>query len=182
MKTYKHVLIITLLTAFLAAFSPLSNASTGQACGSIGDKALRGFTNIPTSVLEMPKNIINTTNNSTNVFYGIFGGFLKGILHTTARVSAGLLDLLTFPLQTKPITDPIYPWQEYFERDTTYGPIFDLNCAQQQAPAPMPIYQTVVPVEPQVVSPKADAVDHTDQYREETDRNLNRLFKKEMQK
>ena len=93
-----------------------------------------------------------------------------------------MLDLITFPLPTKPITDPIYPWQDYFDRDTTYGPIFNLDFAQQQAQAPMPVAQPVAPAAPLVLNPEANVVDHTDQYREETDRNLNKLFKKEMLK
>jgi putative exosortase-associated protein (TIGR04073 family) len=204
MKTHKHVLLITLLTAFLASFSSLGSAAGHQAYSSsmgygerthcsyigsgqqsygskIGHKALQGITNLTLSPLEIPKNIINTTNDS-NVFYGIFGGLFKGLVHTAGRMSAGLLDLITFPLPTHPITNPLYPWQEYFDRDTTYCDIFDLNFAEETAQplAPMPLAQPATA--PVVVSPKANVEDHTDQYREETDRTLNKLFKKEMLK
>lgn len=204
MKTHKHVLIITLLTAFLASFSPLGSAAGQQAYNSgmgygerthcpdtgpvnqsygskIGNKALRGFANLPLSALEIPKNIINTTNDS-NVFYGIVGGIVKGLVNTAGRMGAGLLDVVTFPLPTKPITNAIYPWEEYFDKDTSYCDIFDLDFAEKTAQpvVPMPVAQPAAA--PLIVDPKANVEDHTDQYREETDRNLNKMFKKEMVK
>ena len=206
MKTYKHVLIITLLTAFLAAFSPLGSAAGmqtnygsalddigqhkycartvpgDQSYGSkIGNKALRGITNIVLSPMEIPKNVINTSNIS-NPFYGIIGGIFKGLVHTAGRMGAGMIDLVFFPLPTKANVDPIYPWNEYFDRDTTYCDIFDLDFAEETAQpvAPMPVAQP--PATPLIVDPKANVEDHTDQYREETDRNLNKMFKKEMVK
>lgn len=206
MKTHKHVLIITLLTAFLAAFSPLGSAAgmqtygsglddmgqhkycaktvpAGQSYGSkIGNKALRGFTNIVLSPMEIPKNIIDISNIS-NPFYGLTGGLFKGLVYSLGRISAGLIDLIFFPLPTKPNIDPIYPWVDYFDRSTRFCDIFDLDFADDESAqpiAPLPVAQPSAT--PLVVDPRANVVDHTDQYREESDKNLNRLFKKEMMK
>lgn len=91
----------------------------------VGYKALNGFTNILTAVLEIPKNIINTTNQS-NIAYGIAGGLAKGILNTAGRLSSGVADLVTFLLPTKPIAQPPYIWND-FDADTSYGKMFRLD-------------------------------------------------------
>ncbi len=91
----------------------------------VGHKALNGFANMTTSILEIPKNIINTTNDS-NIVYGVVGGFGKGIVNTLGRVMTGLTDLITAPIPTKPIVDPAYIWDD-FDADTSYGEIFRLR-------------------------------------------------------
>ncbi len=91
----------------------------------VGDKALRGLANIPLSVLELPKNVI-TTSNQTNFAFGITGGLLKGIVMTVGRIGTGVLELITAPLPTEPIIYPVYPWEDYFEIETTFGPSFEV--------------------------------------------------------
>ena len=129
----KHALPL-LLASLLLAFSSVSFAeeqrsngsSFGHSYGStIGNKALNGFANISTSVLEIPKSIINESNQS-NVIWGFFGGAIKGIIQTTGRIGVGLADLITFPIPTKPIVHPAYVWDD-FDVDTTYGEVFRLE-------------------------------------------------------
>jgi putative exosortase-associated protein (TIGR04073 family) len=97
-----------------------------QSYGSkIGHKALNGFTNMMTAPLEVPKNIINTINQS-NVAYGMVGGLAKGILNTVGRMFTGLGDFITFPLPTKPIVYPAYVWDD-FDVDSTYGDVYRLE-------------------------------------------------------
>lgn len=91
----------------------------------IGKKALSGWANLSLGFLEIPKNIINTTNQS-NFFYGVFGGLLKGIVNTVGRMGVGIADLITFPLPTKPIARPVFIWDN-FDVDTTYGEVFRLD-------------------------------------------------------
>lgn len=117
-----------LLSGLLIAFSPLGYAAEGepQSYGSkVGHKALNGFTNITTSFLEIPKSIINTTNES-NLVFGIFGGLVKGVINTGGRIITGTTDLITAPMPTKPIAYPVYIWDD-FDADTTYGEVFRLN-------------------------------------------------------
>jgi putative exosortase-associated protein (TIGR04073 family) len=91
----------------------------------VGNKALIAFANLTTSPLEIPKNIINTMNQS-NFFYGVFGGFLKGLVNTLGRTGCGIADLITLPLPTKPIAYPVFIWDD-FDVDTTYGEVFRLD-------------------------------------------------------
>lgn len=147
----------------------------------IGNKALNGFANLTTSTLEMPKNIINTMNQS-NLFYGVFGGFLKGLVNVLGRTGCGIVDLITFPIPTQPIAYPVYIWDN-FDIDTTYGEVFRLNKTQKayqptvtQTPVTQPVPTAVA------TPPKAFVVDRSKQYNQETNKKLDARFKQEMQK
>jgi putative exosortase-associated protein (TIGR04073 family) len=119
-----------------AAFPPVDNDNPQhQSYGEkVGNKALNAFANIITSPLELPKNIINTMNQS-NFFYGVFGGFLKGLVNTLGRAGCGITDFITLPLPTKPIVYPIYIWDD-FDIDTTYGEVFRLDKTRQTGQPP----------------------------------------------
>ncbi|MDO9049732.1 MAG: exosortase system-associated protein, TIGR04073 family [Methylobacter sp.] len=156
--------------------------SFGTSYGSkVGNKALNAFANLTTSVLEIPKNIINTTNKS-NVFYGIVGGVFKGMVNMGGRIGVGIADLVTIPLPTKPIAQPLYIWDN-FDVDTTYGPVFRLDQTQEEEPpvVQMPSPEPVVAA-PAVVAPKPEAIDNSKQYSQETNQKLDAIFKKEMKK
>lgn len=88
-------------------------------------KLASGLTNMTFGIAEMPKNIINTSNE-VNALFGVTGGVLKGTLHTMGRLLAGGLDFITFPVPSQPITHPTFVWQQ-FNVDTTYGPYFDMS-------------------------------------------------------
>ena len=88
-------------------------------------KLASGLTNMTFGIAEMPKNIINTSNE-VNALFGVTGGVLKGTLHTMGRLLAGGLDFITFPVPSQPITHPTFVWQQ-FNIDTTYGPYFDMS-------------------------------------------------------
>lgn len=159
--------------AQLPNFTNTVNPSYGS---EVGAKALNAFANMLTGPLEIPKNIINTSNES-NVFYGIFGGGFKGIVHTAGRLAVGLADLVTIPLTTKPVTYPLYVWDD-FDVDTTYGDVFRLQERQEvkqpevQAPPPPAAV-------PPVAAPAAYPPPPNSQ---DTNKKLDMMFKKEMMK
>lgn len=156
----------------------------------VGDKALNGFTNIVTGPLEMPKGIINQVNynysggnnysyNNTydpdnNIVYGVIGGIISGALNATGRIMTGVTDLVTAPLPTKPIVQPRYVWDD-FDKTNTYGQVFRLvdNPAIEPyvAPAPRPVAAQSAPID-----------DQTQQYSQQTNRNLDAMFRHEMMK
>ncbi|MFK5950031.1 MAG: exosortase system-associated protein, TIGR04073 family, partial [Methylococcales bacterium] len=81
----KKFILPFLLLSLLVSSAP-SLAGEQQSYGDkVGKKALNSFSNLTTAVLEIPKNIINTTNES-NIAYGITGGLFKGVIHTIGRV------------------------------------------------------------------------------------------------
>ncbi|MEY3759984.1 MAG: hypothetical protein RIR39_1475 [Pseudomonadota bacterium] len=207
MTKFKRFYVVVIFTSLLMTYTPLSLAGmeqsdTGNPVGEnnnyapvthaddllqplsygekIGNKALIGFTNLISSPLEIPKNIINTMNQS-NFFYGVFGGFIKGLVNNLGRAGCGIADLLTFPLPTQPIAHPLYIWDD-FDVDTTYGDVMRLEKTKKtdqpviQAPVPLPT-QTAV-----TTQPKAVVVDRSNQYHQETNKNLDALFNNQMQK
>jgi putative exosortase-associated protein (TIGR04073 family) len=166
-------------TPVTQAYVPQQQTSYGEI---VGNKALNGFANLSTAWLEIPKNIINTTNQS-NFFYGVFGGFLKGLVNTLGRMGVGIADILTIPIPTIPIAYPLYVWDD-FDIDTSYGEVFRLYKTQQpanQAIAQTPSAQVAKPAAV-VTPPKPAVVDRSDLYNQDTNSKLDTLFKKEMQK
>jgi putative exosortase-associated protein (TIGR04073 family) len=145
----------------------------------IGKKVLSGWTNLSLGLLEVPKNIINTTNDS-NIFYGLTGGAFKGLINTAGRMGVGIADLLTFLIPTKPIAHPLFIWDD-FDADTTYGEVFRVSQSPKinRPPVPMPVPQPVAPVR---VTPQMPVEDRSNQYNQETNRKLDHMFKKEMMK
>lgn len=114
---------LTLATLILCCLSPASaEESYGE---TVRTKLASGLTNMSFGIAEIPKNMINTSNEA-NVLLGVTGGVLKGTLHSVGRLLAGAVDFLTFPVPSQPITHPTFVWQE-FTTDTSYGPFFDMS-------------------------------------------------------
>lgn len=88
----------------------------------VGRKLASGFSNMALGSAEIPKNMIITTNQ-TNAVFGVTGGAIKGLLHTLGRTLSGMVDIVTFPIPTQPITRPPLVWQS-FQTETQYGPLF----------------------------------------------------------
>lgn len=154
-------------------FPPVNdtNDPQQQTFGQKGNnKALNAFANLTTSTLEIPKNIINTMNQS-NFFYGVFGGFLKGLVNTLGRTGCGIVDFITLPLPTQPIVYPAYVWDD-FDVDTSYGQVFRLDKTYKTYP---PVTQTSVKetVPPAVAShPNVAPVYRSSQYDQNTNKKL----------
>jgi putative exosortase-associated protein (TIGR04073 family) len=154
MKKYSPALLSVLLISSLMMFAPLAQAYDGEDTATreqeldareqelnkreqalnkrtqsygdkVAEKAWSGFVNMNSAPLEIPKNIINVTNES-NVAFGFIGGTTKGILNTVGRFMSGLADVVTAPIITQPIVQPERIWHD-FDAETTYGPVFRLD-------------------------------------------------------
>lgn len=131
MKQNTRSYISIVLACLLLAISSVSIAEEQESYGeTVGRKALNGFANLTTSSLEIPKNIINVTNQS-NIAWGFVGGTGKGLLNAIGRMLVGLTDFVTAPLPTKPFIYPLYIWDD-FDVDTTYGEVFRLQEKEQE--------------------------------------------------
>lgn len=120
MKQKSHYLAPMLLVGFFAVATSVHaepNETYGQ---TFGRKVLSGLGNITTSVAEIPKTII-IVNNQSNFIWGLAGGGFKGLVNMIGRTGVGVLDLLTSPIPTDPIVDPLYVWDDFYA-ETTYGP------------------------------------------------------------
>ncbi len=127
MKKHTQTLTGVVFSLSLFSASPLLAAEEAhQSYGAkVGCKATNGLANMVTAPLEIPKNMINTVNDS-NIVYGTIGGLAKGILNTVGRITSGATDFVTAPIPTKPIVKPRYIWQD-FDADTTYDDAFRLQ-------------------------------------------------------
>jgi putative exosortase-associated protein (TIGR04073 family) len=95
---------------------------------TVRNKAVNGFINLTTAPLEIPKSWISDINaKDSNIVYGAIGGTVEGLLQTAYRASAGVLDLATFLIPTKPIVQPQYVWDDFYETPSAYGDIFRLD-------------------------------------------------------
>jgi putative exosortase-associated protein (TIGR04073 family) len=185
-----------LLTGLLTAYTPLTQADMQQQGygdmsytaapridksqpttygGKVGRKASSAFANLTTGWLEIPKNMINTSNQS-NVFYGIVGGLFKGVVNMAGRLGVGVADLITIPIPTKPIAYPVYIWED-FDVDTSYGDVFRLDTTEAPPAKPIAVAEPAAPV---VAPPSAPAPAY--EYNKETKKTLDNYFKKEMMK
>ena len=121
MKNHKRIMLSILLTSLFIAHAPISNAN-GEAENyneRVLTKALSGLANMGASILEIPKNVINISND-TNFVWGIVGGAPYGGLIMAGRMVSGLADLATCFIATTPITNPVYVWDD-FDKNTTFG-------------------------------------------------------------
>jgi putative exosortase-associated protein (TIGR04073 family) len=144
----------------------------------VGDKALLGATNLVSAPLEIPKNIVNVYNypenfQDGNLIYGVVGGVIRGTFDAAGRIFTGAFDLVTAPLPTKPVIQPKYMWDD-FDKTNSYGPIFRLvdnpKIEPYVAPAPQPVVQNE-PID-----------DHVEEYSQQTNQNLDTMFKDKMMK
>ncbi len=93
----------------IAADSYLVNSS--QKLGS-------GIVNAATGFIELPKNIVLTSQNE-GLLYGITFGTANGILHAVGRSLIGILDAATFFIPAKSPINPPFIWQD-LSKETSY--------------------------------------------------------------
>ncbi|WAR45387.1 exosortase system-associated protein, TIGR04073 family [Methylomonas rapida] len=118
---HNRTLACLLLVGCLTAANPLQAEPTESYGEIVGRKLASGLGNITTAVGEIPKNII-IVNNESNFVYAFTGGMIKGLLNMTGRIGVGFLDLISAPIPTYPVIDPLFIWDDFYA-DTTYGPI-----------------------------------------------------------
>ena len=79
-----------------------------------GDKLVRGLANVFTGIIEIPRNIHNTSAEES-LLAGWTVGLGKGVGSTALRVLVGAYEVVTFPFQIpkgyRPVVEPEYVWQ-----------------------------------------------------------------------
>src|SRR5262245_66604918 len=111
--------ILMIVTAIGLLFWPvISRADTAW------HKAGRGAAGITTAFLEIPGNIITTTNRE-GAAAGWTEGFAKGLGMFVLRPAVGVYELVTAPIPApanyEPILTPEYPWSHLGSGDDSRG-------------------------------------------------------------
>jgi putative exosortase-associated protein (TIGR04073 family) len=114
MLKHKHLFLASVLA--ISAYAPASQAD--GYVSSVSEKFTRGVSNMFTGLGEVPKNIVNISNQ-TNPVIGSTGGLLVGTLNTLGRTASGVFDIVTSPLPTKSMVQPENVWTD-FDKNTSY--------------------------------------------------------------
>lgn len=116
MNKNKILAACVLSGALMAA--PTAHAETYMQ--GFSNKVSQGLANIAFGFVEIPKNVINISNQH-NVFVGMTWGLLRGVGHTVGRTLVGTAELVTSPIPTKEFAAPAYVWDRYSEDSRYFG-------------------------------------------------------------
>jgi len=114
----RFISLPVLFAMLLMGAAPMVMADDGYGTQAV-NKFGRGLANTATGWIELPKNVVNTSNNS-NVAVGITWGLVKGVLYTVGRTAVGAVELVTFFIPNDEFVHPNYVWND-FDQDTTFG-------------------------------------------------------------
>jgi len=101
----RTVLRGVLAVLLLVASGDQASAESTEA-GKAFKKLTRGFVNIVTGWVELPKRIQQTSEES-GALSGFTWGLLRGLGYGFARTAAGLYELVTFPFPAPPDYEPV---------------------------------------------------------------------------
>jgi putative exosortase-associated protein (TIGR04073 family) len=111
----EHNRVVTVLAYALTTLVVLM-WSTGSSADTATEKAGRGLAAITTPFLELPGNIVETSERE-GPLAGWTMGLAKGLGMTVVRPLVGVYELVTAPIAApahyEPILQPEYPWS-YF--------------------------------------------------------------------
>jgi putative exosortase-associated protein (TIGR04073 family) len=91
----------------------------GDYAGAVGDKFMRGATNIGYGWLEIPKNLANEVNHQGALYAPV--GLGKGLLYMAGRWATGTADLVTFVVPTASLVEPAWVWQDSEKESAFFG-------------------------------------------------------------
>ena len=113
----KKYIKLTIFLFVILNFTSLSYAH------NMGTKLKRGFVNIITAPIEIPKQTSQYwkkgTEKSKHPCIWLFPGFIKGVVNTVGRLGSGLWDVVTFniemPAHYEPLMKPDYVLEDWNE-------------------------------------------------------------------
>jgi len=84
------------------------------------NKVSQGLANIAFGFIEIPKNVINISNDHT-IFVGMTWGLIRGAVHGVSRSLVGVAELATSPIPTREFASPPYVWDRFSEDSRYFG-------------------------------------------------------------
>ncbi len=112
---------LVLVAGAIALFSVASHAEDSGISypARIGGKFGVGIINATTGIVEIPKTMM-TVSAQEGIGLGLSLGLIKGMTNMLGRSFLGMLDVVSFPIPTKPLVTPPVVFQD-FDTETTYG-------------------------------------------------------------
>ena len=94
------IISISILTLLLVAFTIQSAYAANPVAlqeyrRQLGYKAAKGIKNILFGWTEIPKRVVDITNQSRNPFWGVAAGLYQGTCQAFARTASGVVDVAT---------------------------------------------------------------------------------------
>ncbi len=108
------ILTACMLTCALMMTSP------AKAESYFFDKLSQGAANITFGFIELPKNVINITNDQ-NILVGLTWGLIRGIIQGVSRTLVGGVEVITSPIPTAEFASPAYVWDRFSEDSRYFG-------------------------------------------------------------
>ena len=109
-------MIATLAALWILAAATPASAEPMEA-GKAFTKLTRGFMNIITGWVEIPKRI-HETSQTSGAMSGFTWGLLRGIGHGFIRTAAGFYEFFTFPFPAPPGYEPVIRPEYVFSEET----------------------------------------------------------------
>ncbi len=78
-----------------------------------------GLINATTGIVEIPKTMM-VESEKEGIGMGLSLGFLQGMVNMMGRTVLGMVDMLSFPIPTKPMVEPPVVFQD-FNVETSYS-------------------------------------------------------------
>ena len=116
----KRAAVIVGVIALLAGAAPAS--AEPMEAGKAITKLTRGFVNLVTGWVEIPKRIHETSEES-GALAGFTWGLLRGLGHGFIRTAAGGYELFTFPFPAPPGYEPVIQPEYVFTDEPTGQPM-----------------------------------------------------------
>ncbi len=104
------------IVLFFATAAPVS--AEPMDAGKAFTKITRGFMNVVTGWVEIPKRI-NETSQQSGAAAGFTWGLLRGIGYGFIRTAAGLYEFVTFPFPAPPGYEPVIQPEYIFTDETS---------------------------------------------------------------
>ncbi|MBS0424347.1 MAG: exosortase system-associated protein, TIGR04073 family [Proteobacteria bacterium] len=108
------ILTACILTCCLMMTSP------AKAESYFFDKLSQGAANIAFGFIEIPKNVVNITNDQ-NILVGLTWGLIRGIIQGVSRTLVGGVEVITSPIPTAEFASPAYVWDRLSEDSRYFG-------------------------------------------------------------
>ncbi len=125
MKNILKPLLLVSALLFVSPHAAMASDGSGSYPEKIGVKLAHGVANTVTGVVEVPKSMMIESDRrgpAVGIPVGLFVGIVQGI----GRTLTGVVDLVTFPIPTKPIIYPDFVWKD-FNKETHYHPDWKLQ-------------------------------------------------------